>query len=111
VVCRQLQPVVRGTCRSSTGVFRAHRRLFVSAAYTVTVTCLVLHPMHAQLSTWAAAACNNPIFAEIVPPDARNLIYAFDRSFEGAISVRVRLCGPRTRAQDGRCSASRACTE
>lgn len=37
--------------------------------------------------TWAATACNNPIFAEIVPPDLRSLVYAFDRSFEGAISA------------------------
>lgn len=30
--------------------------------------------------------------AEIVPPHMRNLIYAFDRSFEGAIAVRVCTC-------------------
>lgn len=28
---------------------------------------------------WAAPACNNPVFAEIVPPQLRNLVYAFDR--------------------------------
>ncbi|KAG2486460.1 hypothetical protein HYH03_014907 [Edaphochlamys debaryana] len=39
------------------------------------------------LTSWAAPACNNPVFAEIVPPDLRNLVYAFDRSFEGAISA------------------------
>jgi MFS family permease len=39
------------------------------------------------LITWAATACNNPIFSEIVPPHMRNLIYAFDRSFEGAIAA------------------------
>ncbi|PNG99194.1 hypothetical protein TSOC_015032, partial [Tetrabaena socialis] len=39
------------------------------------------------LTSWAAPACNNPIFAEIVPPSMRNLVYAFDRSFEGAISA------------------------
>ena len=39
------------------------------------------------LISWAAPACNNPIFAEIVPPDLRNMIYAFDRSFEGAIAA------------------------
>ncbi len=36
-----------------------------------------------MLTSWAAPACNNPLFAEIVPPDMRNLVYAFDRSFEG----------------------------
>ncbi|GIL52823.1 hypothetical protein Vafri_8585, partial [Volvox africanus] len=39
------------------------------------------------LTSWAGPACNNPVFAEIVPPDMRNLVYAFDRSFEGAISA------------------------
>lgn len=39
------------------------------------------------LTSWPAPACNNPIFAEVVPPDMRNLIYAFDRSFEGAIAA------------------------
>jgi MFS family permease len=39
------------------------------------------------LITWAATACNNPIFAEIVPSHMRHLIYAFDRSFEGAIAA------------------------
>lgn len=39
------------------------------------------------LALVAATACNNPIFSEIVPPHMRNLIYAFDRSFEGAIAA------------------------
>lgn len=37
--------------------------------------------------TWAAPACNNPIFSEITEPDSRNLIYAWDRSFEGAVAA------------------------
>ncbi|KAL4445751.1 hypothetical protein ABPG77_008950 [Micractinium sp. CCAP 211/92] len=37
--------------------------------------------------TWAGTACNNPIFAEIVPPSNRNLVFAFDRSFEGAVAA------------------------
>ena len=43
--------------------------------------------MTGLLITWAATAANNPIFSEIVPPHMRNLIYAFDRSFEGAIAA------------------------
>ncbi|KAG2426257.1 hypothetical protein HXX76_013015 [Chlamydomonas incerta] len=39
------------------------------------------------LITWASPACNQPMFAEIVPPDMRNLVYAFDRALEGAISA------------------------
>ena len=31
------------------------------------------------MHVWAAPACNNPVFAEIVPPKMRNLVYAFDR--------------------------------
>lgn len=34
------------------------------------------------LISWAATACNNPIFAEIVPPHLRTLVYAFDRCLE-----------------------------
>ncbi|KAL3131568.1 hypothetical protein ABBQ38_007869 [Trebouxia sp. C0009 RCD-2024] len=40
-----------------------------------------------SLGTWAAPACNNPAFAEIVPPHMRNLIFAFDRCFEGAMAA------------------------
>jgi hypothetical protein len=33
------------------------------------------------------AGCNSPIFADIVPPAKRSLIYAFDRCFEGALAA------------------------
>lgn len=39
------------------------------------VTLFVFGLVH----VWAAPACNNPIFAAIVPPKLRNLVYAFDR--------------------------------
>jgi MFS family permease len=39
------------------------------------------------VNAWPAPACNNPIFAEIVPPAARTLIYSFDRSFEMAVAA------------------------
>ncbi|PSC76181.1 MFS general substrate transporter [Micractinium conductrix] len=41
----------------------------------------------ALLTAWPAPCCNNPAFAEIVPPAQRNLIYAFDRCFEGAMAA------------------------
>lgn len=41
----------------------------------------------AVLTAWPAPCCNNPVFAEIVPPRQRNLVYAFDRCFEGAIAA------------------------
>ena len=31
------------------------------------------------LKCWAAPACNNPIFAELVPQRLRSMVYAFDR--------------------------------
>ena len=31
------------------------------------------------LKSWAAPACNNPIFAEVVPAHLRTLVYSFDR--------------------------------
>ncbi|GAQ77780.1 major facilitator superfamily protein [Klebsormidium nitens] len=37
--------------------------------------------------SWCQSACNNPIFADIVPPDLRTTIYAFDRAFEGSLSA------------------------
>jgi MFS family permease len=52
-----------------------------AAAYTAVLVTMGL------TITWAAPACNNPIFAEIVPTINRNLIYAFDRSFEGAVAA------------------------
>ncbi|CAL5229213.1 g12496 [Coccomyxa viridis] len=39
------------------------------------------------LKSWAGPCCNNPIFAEIVPPSMRNMVYAFDRCFEGALAA------------------------
>ncbi|PRW32866.1 MFS general substrate transporter isoform A [Chlorella sorokiniana] len=41
----------------------------------------------ALLTAWPAPCCNNPAFAEIVPPAQRNLVYAFDRCFEGAMAA------------------------
>lgn len=54
--------------------------------WSVTLYGMLLAVMGATIS-WAAPACNNPIFAEIVPPELRNLVYAFDRSFEMAIAA------------------------
>lgn len=33
----------------------------------------------ALATAWPAPCCNNPVFAEIVPPEQRTLVYAFDR--------------------------------
>ena len=56
------------------------------ASGTVATYGLLLGLMGLLIS-WAAPACNNPIFAEIVPPHLRTMIYAFDRSFESAIAA------------------------
>lgn len=45
---------------------------------TVALYCLTLF-VFGLMHVWAAPACNNPVFAEIVPPELRNLVYAFDR--------------------------------
>lgn len=42
-------------------------------------------------TTWCLSGCNSPIFTEIVPETHRSAIFAFDRSFEGAIGA---LAGP-----------------
>lgn len=36
--------------------------------------------------SWNGSAVNAPIFAEVVPPKHRTMIYAFDRAFEGSFS-------------------------
>nr|DAD40651.1 TPA_asm: hypothetical protein HUJ06_014974 [Nelumbo nucifera] len=36
--------------------------------------------------SWCGTCANNPIFAEVVPPKHRTMIYAFDRAFEGSFS-------------------------
>lgn len=36
--------------------------------------------------TWCGSAVNAPMFAEVVPPRHRTMIYAFDRAFEGSFS-------------------------
>ena len=40
-----------------------------------------------SLGSWAGPACNNPAFADIVPPHMRNLVFAIDRCFEGAVAA------------------------
>jgi hypothetical protein len=42
----------------------------------------VLLAVTGVLISWAATACNNPMFAEIVPPHLRTLVYAMDRCLE-----------------------------
>lgn len=37
--------------------------------------------------SWTWAGCNSPIFADIVPPELLSSVYAFDRSFEGALAA------------------------
>ena len=39
------------------------------------------------LKSWAAPACNNPVFAEIVPGHLRTLVYSFDRCQSGLIAA------------------------
>jgi MFS family permease len=34
--------------------------------------------------SWCATCANSPMFAEVVPPRHRTMIYAFDRAFEGS---------------------------
>ncbi|KAF2921913.1 hypothetical protein DAI22_07g070300 [Oryza sativa Japonica Group] len=36
--------------------------------------------------SWCATSANNPMFAEVVPPKHRTMIYAFDRAFEGSFA-------------------------
>lgn len=53
---------------------------------TVALYAVVLTSMGSLIS-WAAPCFNNPAFSELVPARMRNLIYAFDRSFEMALAA------------------------
>lgn len=55
--------------------------IFVVMLYAITIFAF------AVLTAWPAPCANNPIFSEIVPPDQRNLVYSFDRCFEGAVAA------------------------
>ena len=37
--------------------------------------------------SWVAASTNNPIFGEIVEPEARSTLYSLDRLFEGSVAA------------------------
>jgi hypothetical protein len=65
-------------------LFRAVPVEFSSRAVAATAGVLVLK---GALTQWAATACNNPVFAEVVPPRLRTVVYALDRAFEGALSA------------------------
>ena len=58
----------------------------LDAVMTVPTFCIVMFCFGLTIS-WAAPACNSPIFAEIVPEHMRSTVYAFDRSFEGALAA------------------------
>jgi hypothetical protein len=58
----------------------------ISTHFTLYMTIITLFGL---VTTWCGAGCNSPIFAEIVAPSKRSLIYAFDRCFEGALAACV----------------------
>ncbi|XP_020530174.1 uncharacterized protein LOC18445914 isoform X2 [Amborella trichopoda] len=55
----------------------------ISHLYPDSVTLLLM----GLTISWCATCANNPIFAEVVPPKHRTMIYAFDRAFEGSFSA------------------------
>lgn len=57
-----------------------------SAKGSFLVYAVVMFLMSLSIS-WCASGCNSPIFADIVPEDLYSKIYAFDRSFEGAVAA------------------------
>ena len=51
----------------------------LDATRGTTVAYALLLVTAGLLKCWAAPACNNPIFAELVPQHLRSMVYAFDR--------------------------------
>lgn len=56
----------------------------ISSHFGLYTTVVVIFGL---VTTWCGAGCNSPMFAEIVSPSKRSLIYAFDRCFEGALAA------------------------
>ncbi|KAK6125474.1 hypothetical protein DH2020_040782 [Rehmannia glutinosa] len=54
----------------------------VSSYYTYATTLFLM----GLTISWCATATNGPMFAEVVPPKHRTMIYAFDRAFEVSFS-------------------------
>ena len=63
------------------GLFSSDGRPSSAAAYALFLIVFGL------IKAWPAPACNNPLFAEIVHPERRSLLYAFDRCFETALAA------------------------
>ena len=79
-------------CQFSVGIgvplsFILFKALPLSSSTGAVVGYAIVLAVTGLLITWAATACNNPLFSELVPPHMRNLIYAFDRSFETALAA------------------------
>ncbi|KAL7141732.1 hypothetical protein ABFS83_08G073300 [Erythranthe nasuta] len=54
----------------------------ISSYYTYATTLFLM----GLTVSWCATAANGPMFAEVVPPKHRTMIYAFDRAFEVSFS-------------------------
>ncbi|KAL6782703.1 hypothetical protein ACKKBG_A07800 [Auxenochlorella protothecoides x Auxenochlorella symbiontica] len=63
------------------------RELPMDGSTPTFVLHLIVILLFAMLTAWPGPCCNNPVFAEIVPAAQRNLVYAFDRCFEGAVAA------------------------
>jgi len=65
-------------------LFRGLPTAFSGRAVALTAAVLVSKGV---LTQWAATACNNPCFAEVVPPRLRTAVFALDRCAEGVLSA------------------------
>eukprot|EP00887_Chlorella_sp_A99_P007278 scaffold2.g7278.t1 len=81
-----LRAQLAGVWAEVAGVLRIPTFLIIILQETVALYALTLAGF-AVLTAWPAPCTNNPIFAEIVPVRQRNLVYSFDRCFEGAIAA------------------------
>jgi MFS family permease len=52
-----------------------------------TILFLLIGTFTGFMISWAATACNNPLFSEIMPPEIRSSAFAVDRLFEGSIAA------------------------
>lgn len=57
--------------------------------------------LHGLLSSWCAPACNNPVFAEIVPVELRNMVSSVHMTTECAHDDMRKACWVKAGAQQG----------
>jgi MFS family permease len=61
--------------------------LFIPRSTDMLLVFILAGFITGMLISWAATACNSPIFSELFEPEIRSTAFAIDRLFEGAVAA------------------------